>query len=673
MKPQAWHVRCRLALATLTCSALLACGGGGGGGETPGGGGVQASGLLPAAPGIGATLEQDATVLRPMRTGAVAQFRGRIVGGSAWDQHTSTVTTRQEGGRWIEAATNLMGQGPDEGDPVTVAGGRVTVSSTMDWVDGGRRDAVELVMLASPVRQGERHVAFDQRIADVGQDLDGDTVSDGLDAAVWTQVAGEETLDLPQRAGLRTVRVDVEIRLRARYSRDGSTSEVIRATASEWYAPGLGLVQRRTDTASAVDNALREVVEEVLVTLDAGVSGLGYTQPTALSAGGGSSVDGQALGRPIDAVAFADHVVVATTIPGQASGAGVALTRIDPRGEVVKTTLHTAQALFGTPTGMPGVTLAVGPQGLLMLTSGSGGVQLFRMDADGQNRLDATATSLVGGPIEAAGDERFSRAAVSGDTLWLTWVARDGVDGQGDTLFTQFLRAFDTQGTPRGPALRVVSSTNPLEWYGRRLDVVAGTGVLVFGSAQPGAGLWRLAHALPTDTVLPALRTLSPLQASGTGCPEAASYGGRMQTLAVGGAARLLCLTEPTAGGLAALDAQWSPARDGAGRLVSTSLLGSDWRYSGELLLTGNDDRDLLLGSTQNTLAWSWDSAETSHYRLAQLPLQGVADSDHLKTLVRWPSELIYPERLLMLSDRVLVLGMPGGQPDRLGSMVVWR
>lgn len=664
----------RRAGVTVLCAVLVACGGGGGGG---GGGGSDpvtppgdtTSGLLPTAPAVGATLHVDATVLRPLRDGTVSVYRGRTINAGATTEYDNTVTQSVSGTRLLDQASNDLGQGPATADPVVVANGRVTMNTSMPWTDGGPQNPFELVLLSSPVRLGERHVAIDKRYTDVGTDLDGDKLNDQMDVAIWTLVKSEDTIDLPQRSDVKAVRVDTEIRLRARYSSDGSTSDVVSATVSEWYAPGLGLVRRTLDLPGSIPRAQ---AEEVLVTMDALDTGLGYTPLQVQRGASGSPVAGQTLPEPRAAAAWDNHAVVATSIPGRRASEGLAFSQLDARGQVIKTAVFRSQDILEPGNAVVDVQLLATPDALLTVLSSSRGSRLLRLDTTGQTRLDAGSVALVSGPLEADYDRVLTTATVVGNTLWLAWIAPDGQNSDFEDLYTQFIRAFDTRGVPQGPALRVATLTNPLGWHGRRLDVTAQSGVLVFASIEGGTDFWRMARVRLTDQTLSPFVDISPLAGSSGVCGAAGTYSGRMRVQALGTSALLLCQTTTAHLGLADLGSNLVVPRDGSGRLSASALMGADWAGQGFFEDIGANAQTLAFGTEQFGRLWSWDTADSGFYRLAELPLvAGQTDAAHVRTLARWSSLGAGPAYLMPMGNRVLVINR---QTDgTLSTHIAWR
>ncbi|EFX60429.1 hypothetical protein DAPPUDRAFT_277535, partial [Daphnia pulex] len=294
---------------------LAACGGGGGGESNLGGGGSPVptvSGLLPGAPAIGTTLADDAGVWRPLRDKSVYTYRGQHSeqGGSVFPRfYANTVTQLAQGGGMREDSTNAFNEGPDTtGGPVSLQSGVIRQQIEIDLADGVKPLALDLVELQSPVRTNARYVAADRRIADIGIDVDGDKKNDSMDLAVWVQVVGEETLDLPNRTGVRTIHTDTTIRVRVVLA-TGVLGPIVEERLGIWYAAGIGPVKLRRDAPHSSQADVRVIDEETLVTYDGISDGVGFTtQPIKGMFSVAGSTPAVAIPYPHDAVAFDANV-----------------------------------------------------------------------------------------------------------------------------------------------------------------------------------------------------------------------------------------------------------------------------------------------------------------------------------------------------------------------------
>ena len=229
------------------------------------------SGLVATPGAIGPVLYADAAPLRVLRHGATWNYRGAEQRGdpAAPQVHVynNTVTMTETGGGFVETASNIYIDKLDAVGPLRFEGGQYThneniLISNVHVVSG------TFVELRSPVRQNEQFVAIDRKGIWVNSDLDGDGVIDKADIAAWTRVIGKETIDLPNRRAVETVRVDLTIRVQIVLSRGNVITPLQEAVKSHWYAPGLGIVKKRVDTPDENPNLPRRVVEEILETFD---------------------------------------------------------------------------------------------------------------------------------------------------------------------------------------------------------------------------------------------------------------------------------------------------------------------------------------------------------------------------------------------------------------------
>ncbi len=205
--------------------------------------GPVTSGLLPVAPALGTTLETDVARLRVLRAGASWRYTGvvREVGAPA-RAYTNVVTHSTTGAGVTESGSNPLNEGADS-QAVRIEAGAVKV--TLPLNEFGVARTIDFVELRAPVRVGDQITQFDERVADVIADLDGDGKREGLDIAIWTRVIGEESVDLLHRPGLRAVRLDTGIAFRLRPSaasspasrRSPRSSGTGMSPAWVWYAP----------------------------------------------------------------------------------------------------------------------------------------------------------------------------------------------------------------------------------------------------------------------------------------------------------------------------------------------------------------------------------------------------------------------------------------------------
>jgi hypothetical protein len=163
---------------------------------------------------------------------------------------------------------------------------------------------------------------------------------------LYSRVAGAETLDLPNRLQVRTVRVDTTMRVRATFSKTGTATPVYESVQQVWYAPGIGVVKTRAEQPSDAGPAQpNRIVTEALQNWDGDVSeGLGHLPPVD----GIVREDGASLSYPmplaaIDAAGFDDHAVV---LAPTADAGTVNLVQLDQRGNLAVQTPYRLDVLF---------------------------------------------------------------------------------------------------------------------------------------------------------------------------------------------------------------------------------------------------------------------------------------------------------------------------------------
>lgn len=227
-------------------AAISACGGGGGDGDDSG------TGLVPAAPALGATLYSDATVLRPMVDEAVWQYEGVDYDGASY---ANTVSQAAQTVGVMESATNAFNSGAGSVH-LAVEGGSV-VRRDATFSDGSVVALDDQVELRSPVRVNDQYVIFDQRDPDPQGDSDGDGVNDPFDMAMYRRVIGRENVQLPNLPDQQAVRVDTVVTARIVLSKTGTTQHVFTQTTSTWYAPSRGIARQQQTFLGPTGGAVR--------------------------------------------------------------------------------------------------------------------------------------------------------------------------------------------------------------------------------------------------------------------------------------------------------------------------------------------------------------------------------------------------------------------------------
>lgn len=657
---------------------MVACGGGGGsapGGDVGGGGSPvpTVSGLLPAASAPGTTLADDASVWRPLRDKSVYTYRGRhsVQGGSeAPSFYANTVTQVAQGSGVREDSTNAFKEGPDtSSSPVILQSGAIRQQIAIKLADGAKPLVLDFVELQSPVRTNDRYVAADRRIADVGIDADGDKKNDSMDIAVWVQVIGEETLDLPNRTGVRTIHTETTIRARVVLT-TGVLGRIVEERLSIWYAAGIGPVKVRRDNSHPSMDNVRVIDEETLLTYDGISSGLGFTtQPTRglFPASGGTPAVG--IPYPYGAVAFDANVVTISNLPGSYAEAGFTLTQLDTRGAVVAAKQYTNSA---TGRGSTGHTLVrLGNELRLLYIASGNGLYMLRFSADGQTLLSATPTLLLAGPLYSMSytSGQYFKAIVSGGSLWVLtqnyWDS--GSIDQARIELSQFGADGNLVGTPRliesGVAaadvrsVAIAASENRFMLLWRKGYLAnASIGHLlidsVTGIAVPAAAPDVYASLGPcTDTVTPVLTdTISLIACSADQAPT-------VVTLQANG----LVLT--TAGG----------------SVRSDTLVPSDWiTNQGDLSWLNNRDSDpqkLGFYGSRYGKVFAEDVFETRYQQFAEVPLvNGMPDKTGYRLLARVQGSLASTSFAFSFGNRILLIGDNCNcQSGILGTMLVWR
>lgn len=234
----------RAALVVGAAAATSGCGG-------PDDGREGGTGLLPPAPALGATLYEDAAVLRPM------------VPGATWAYEAESST--EPSGWRVDVAQHAYRDGVEENiRPSNTGGIQVRVAARQgnvvqfDYCEliGGGTTCDQWVELRSPVRVGDQIVLFD--IDDSSSDRTGDGLPDRLEYVAYRRVVGEELVNVPALGPVRAVRVDTFLRQRITQA-DGSMPPrgLVEVSGASWYAPGVGVVLRHMDVPGSMPGTRR--------------------------------------------------------------------------------------------------------------------------------------------------------------------------------------------------------------------------------------------------------------------------------------------------------------------------------------------------------------------------------------------------------------------------------
>lgn len=657
----------RLFGAFLLSLLLAACGGGGGGsgGSTDSGGSASATGLVPTASALGATLVSDATTLRPLIAGASWGYAGThtVNGGST--SYTDTVT-QTASGSFTEAASNGFNGGADT-TTVSASGGTITSHVLAQLIEGPPQQ-LSYPELRSPVRQNDQVTVLDQHYADVGSDFDGDGKNESGDIGIYRVVVGMDDVALPNGTTQRAVRVDMIAMVRITLSSNGAVSPATQAALqSTWYAAGIGIIKQRLTTP--VSSTSDEVVEEVLIYFDGITRGFGTKPAVELRVAADAAVGaGQSLPDARSVVAFADHAVVIGTYVDVAHATQyTALSSIDTSGKVIRTSLYP-----GVPTSG---FRALGDQ-LIAVASGSGAgqlcqVQLLHFDANGA-QFHASSNSVITFPPVAGqtlcSDVTQLMSASDGNRLWLAMV-RHSLSASG-WVTDLFVQPFDAQGTPLAGETTLLSVnallSDNVSLGGVALrSVSAAGGKVVVSYATDASGSLKLASI--TDAGLLAQASVAPATANFNGAtllatPSAAAllWQGPQDIATHLAPARGVLLDSNLmpllSSGSSSLDAQTLPAS-----LVSC--------VSCALFLNGAADK-LLVGSTNfsndQPATMIFASLSVSAGALASQAVSPVQLS--LADVSNYGLD-INQFRVVPFADRVLVLAAAN---NRLYAKIVW-
>ena len=490
-----------LALASAVLATLVSCGGGGGSGSgstSPGsgssGGGSSATGLVPAAPSVGAVIAADATQFRVLRAGATWSYRGfdQLDGQSAnGTVYADVVTHAAASGGTAEMLSNGNNEGSDTSVIVSAAG-VVKTTVTIDPTGLGKPETFDDVELRSPVRIDDQYTVYDRHFDNGGSDFDGDGINDALDVAAWRRVVGTEVLDLHHRRQVSTVRVDETLRLRVRYSRDGSYSSVIEIVQSTWYAAGIGIVRVRSDRPNQNVSSLRHITTEELLTWDGLSAGVGPLPPQAAALTAPATSSGAIAAIVEDASAFDDHVVVASSMVDTPTALGFALTSIDPRGRLLATRNYTPSA-WSAGFLAPQQLLRLGSE-LRLVALIDNRLSMLSFDASGQ--LPLSAPVILTSDAVYGFDSVYARAAAGGSRFWLVWLATYNV---GTTQVADLkVQGFDVAGVPATTAVVLEQAINPTTISNVRIATSAADPVLVswtYSGASGGEGRYAAINA----------------------------------------------------------------------------------------------------------------------------------------------------------------------------------
>jgi hypothetical protein len=654
----------RFCLIVALATALGGCGGGGSGS----GSGTPittpvappaVSGLVPAAPTIGATLYADAASLRVLRAGALWRYHGveKPAGELATDfnSYTNTVTQDASGSGVTESATHMYNEAAGS-EPIRYEGGAYIATNKIGYAGDILVQDVDVIELRSPVRINDQFVGIDKHIADIRTDLDGDKVNEALDVAVYSTVIGEEILDLPNRRQVKAVHVDLRFRARVKYSKTATFSPVHESLQSTWYAPGIGIVKLRQEEPNNTASLPNRVVTELLENWDGLTEGLGHAATVVATAPAGSSLSGPPLQYVGDVVGFDTSAVAIGQIPDQPSNEGLAVAQLDARGKVVAARTYARTDLFpGTDFFWEPHAIRVGNEVRIFAHTGNQQLSMVGLDASGQ-RIVRPAVQVVNDAQMGNDNDRTSyRVASDGTGVWIGWL-RATWDGQTSNRWL-VAQHIDANGVALGP---VRTATSPASFDMSRLNMALDGSRLAFSwyasNLQPS---WRLAMI---DTGTGAGVTDQVLGITFENCRF-------LNTVAL---QQGLAMTCSDLSGIAAvrLDANGKPVLL-PGATLETSKLQAPWLLPtrGHAGVYGGASGQLIASVLQDGQFWPEGRSDLSFTTLFETAGTGPLAASEPLLLARIAPAVVV-QTLVRIGNRVLVVGADSA--GNMNTTVVW-
>lgn len=660
----------RLLLVVALATALGGCGGGGGGGSgsgtTPAPGPTPTppppsavSGLVPAAPTVGATLYADAAPLRVLRAGAVWRYHGveKPAGELAPDfnPYTNIVTHAASGSGVMESGTRPFN---DEGEsnPIRYEGGAYISTNQIAFSANGPAQAVDVIELRSPVKVNDQYASIDKHIADSGTDLDGDKVNDALDVAVYSTVIGEEMLDLPNRRQVKAVHVDTRLRARVKYSKSGSFSPVYESLQSTWYAPGIGIVKSRLEEPNDTAGLPNRVVTEILENWDGLTQGLGHADTVVAVSPAGSSLSGPPLQYVGDVVGFDTSAVAIGLIPNQPSNQGLAVAQLDARGNVVAARSYARTDLFpGTSFFSKPRAVRVGSEVRIFARTGNQQLSMVALDATGQRIVRPAVQVLNDAQMGNDNDNGSYRVASDDAGVWIGWV-RATWDGQTSQRWL-VAQHVDANGLALGPVSTV---TPPASIDLSRLNMALDGSRLAFSwyasNLQPS---WRLAMI---DTGTGASVTDQVLGITLDNCRF-------LNTVALQPGLAMTC-SDLSGIGAVRLDPNGNPILL-PGATLQTSALQAPWLLPirGNAGVYGGASGQLIASVVQSGQFWPEGRSDGSFTTLFETAGAGPLAASEPRLLARI-SPAVHVQSLVRVGNRLLVIGADSA--GNMNTTVVW-
>lgn len=440
--------------------------------------------------------------MRPLIDGASWGYAGTDTLNGVSTSYSNTVTQVVSGGILTERASNAFRDGVDA---VTLsASGGAVYSSALAALTGISTQLITYPELRSPVRLNDQVTVLDQRFSDIGIDSDGDGKRDSGEIGIYRIVAGLEDVILANGATRQAVRVDMFAIARVTLSSTGVTSPATQvALQSTWFAEGIGVVkQRLTTPVSATSN---QVVEEVLTYFDGISKGFGAAPAVQVRMAADAAVDpDRPLESAISVVGFSDHAVLIGDFVGSQSTRSTAISSVDKRGQVTRTSLYAGLQRSGF--------VALGDRLLAVVTAdnmaSSCQFELMHFDAHGV-RVTGRANSVITirpalGQTLCSGVPQL-QFAVDGSRLWVAMVRRS-LSSSG-WVTDLVVRPFDAEGNPLADETTVFSANRLLSTVSTISDGLtlqsasAAGGKVVVGYLTDGSGKLKLASVTDAGVV----------------------------------------------------------------------------------------------------------------------------------------------------------------------------
>ncbi|MBT9499880.1 MAG: hypothetical protein IV092_01450 [Burkholderiaceae bacterium] len=669
------------ACMTMLVFGLAACGGGGGGGDTTAA--PTGTGLIPPAPSLGETIHADAAVLRPLRAGATWVYRGqdRPYPNAAVQTYIDTVTHAATADGVKESGSNPFNNGEDA---TTLSAGTGTILSlTADLGIGATPTPLSIVELRSPVRVNDQYTVLDKHFDDAGSDVDGDKKNDSVDIGIYRRVVGTEDIQPENLPLLRTVRVDMVVLARFKYSSNGQTSPVLQlGLQSAWYAPGVGVVRQRLQLPSTTSGD--RIAEETLISWDGVSEGLGYTTPhRATVPADAGEFAGQWLPSPRAAIAFDQHAVLMTGHFNVNRCCYAVLSTMDLRGKLTGIQVHEKPANF-----MPTDFLFRNGNELAWIHASQLNGFLFsvvRFDASGKLLGPAQGAPLElrssGEPAESVTSVTFASDATG---IWAVWVRRHVVvNGNSVTMSEQLVaQKFDFSGKAITQEVQIKDWGRMIASNVRVTAVVNAHQLAVSWRGGPDVGAQAISYAvLAAPFSQPVLKLLTPELLANELLVDLGSSVGFLWSAPYQWTGSIDPNRTTLAYG-ARLDTAANPVLT-TGNLLSNEALSRSW--GGPLLATAGaavseNGASLLVFAPVYDKFWADEGYSGGVNVLAELSLAGTQPLSLASAKITrlpgstssgpWDKDLQYVRRILVFPGRVLVFG---GYESALVTSVVWR